>query len=167
MFKFFKKQAGFSILEVVVAFSVITMGMIGVSSLITQNIQVQYVNKDNLIAFQLAQEGLELARNKRDKNWLEGKDWLSDITPGKYIMDYTGYIKSVSGIEEAVLQQRDDVGKEGYYWYGENDLNTIFSRLITISQASPESFNVSCLVQWKDRGQTYQYSAETVLYNWR
>jgi type II secretory pathway pseudopilin PulG len=167
MLNFLKKQAGFSILEIVVAIFIITMGMVGVLSLITQNIQVQYINKNNLIASQLAQEGLELIRNKRDKNWLEGNDWISGITPGDYIADYTGYIGIVSGMEEAKLQERNDLGEEGYYWYNAEDSNTIFSRLITTSQTSSELLNVSCLIQWEDRGQTYQYVADTILYNWR
>ena len=166
MLNFLKKQTGFSILEIVVAIFIIVMGMVGVLSLITQNIQVQYINKNNLIASQLAQEGLELARNKRDKNWLEGNDWIFSITPGNYKMDYTGYIGIVSGIEETRLQQSNEVGREGYYWYG-GTVNTIFYRLITTSQASPASLTVSCLIQWADRGQTYQYVADTVLYNWK
>jgi type II secretory pathway pseudopilin PulG len=167
MLNFFKKQAGFSILEIVVAIFIIVMGMIGVLSLITQNIQVQYINKNNLIASQLAQEGLELARNKRDKNWKEGSDWISNISPGNYILDYTGYISSVSGIEDAKLRRRNDEGEDGYYWHNVGDPNTIFNRMIIISQTSIESLNVSCLVQWEDRGQTYEYVADTILYNWR
>lgn len=169
MLNFLKKQSGFSLLEIVVAIFIIVMGMVGVVSLITQNIQVQYINRNNLIASQLAQEGLELIRNKRDKNWLENNGWLSGITPGAYRVDYTGYISLVSSMEETRLQQRDDLGQEGYYWYNADDSNTIFNRMITTSQpeSSPELLNVSCLIQWKDRGQTYQYIADTVLYNWK
>ncbi|MDD5291290.1 MAG: prepilin-type N-terminal cleavage/methylation domain-containing protein [Patescibacteria group bacterium] len=164
---FFKKQSGFSILEIVVAFSIITIGLVGVLSLTTQNVQVEYVNKNNLVASQLAQEGLELTRNIRDNNWLSGNDWDNGITPGNYIVDYAGNITSVEGIEEAKLQQSNDAGEEDYYWHQAGDLDSLFSRLITITQTSSESLNVSCLVQWEDRGQTYQYVADTILYDWR
>ena len=164
---FLTKQSGFSILEIVVAFSIITIGLVGVLSLTTQNVQVEYINKNNLIASQLAQEGLELVRNIRDNNWLSGNNWDDGITPGAYILDYTGFINSVAGIEEARLQQRDDVGEEDYYWHQAGDPNSLFSRLITITQTSPELLNVSSLIQWEDRGQTYQYVADTVLYDWR
>lgn len=167
MLNFLKKQSGFSIMEIVVAIFIITMGLVGVLSLINQNIQVEYINKNNLIASQLAQEGLELVRNIRDNNWLAGSVWNYNIAPGSYIVDYTGYISSVSGIEGAKLQRRNDVGEEGYYWHNSGDPDTLFSRLITITQPSPELLNVFCLVQWQDRGQTYQYAADTVLYNWR
>lgn len=167
MFNFFKKKAGFSILEIVVSIFIIAMGMVGVLSLINQNIQAQYINKNRLIASQLAQEGIELVRNIRDKNWLEGSSWTDNIGPGNYILDYTGYIGGVSDIGEARLQRRNDVGEEGYYWYNPGDPDTIFSRLITTAQASPGLLDVSCLIEWQDRGQTYQYTVETVLYDWR
>jgi len=164
---FFKRQSGFSILEIVVAFSIITIGLVGVLSLTTQNIQVEYINKNNLIASQLAQEGLELIRNIRDNNWLSDNNWDYGIEPGNYIVDYTGDVNSVTGIGEARLQQRNDVGEEDYYWHEASDPNYLFSRLITIIQVSSESLNISCLIQWEDRGQTYQYVADTILYDWR
>ena len=162
-----KNNPGFSILEIVVAIFIITMGLVGVLSLITQNIQVEYINKNNLIASQLAQEGLELIRNIRDNNWLAGNDWDYGIEPDNYIVDYIGNISSVADIGEARLQQRDDVGEEGYYWHEASDPDSMFSRLITIAQASSELLNISCLIQWEDRGQTYKYVADTILYDWR
>ena len=57
-----KNSTGFSLLEVVVAILIITIGMIGVTSLVIQNIQTQYINKNILIASGLAQEGLEQLR---------------------------------------------------------------------------------------------------------
>ncbi|NCQ16134.1 hypothetical protein GW814_00575, partial [Candidatus Falkowbacteria bacterium] len=66
--KIFNNQ-GISILEVIVAILIITIGMIGVMSLVIQNVEAQYINKNILIASGLAQEGLELARNTRDLNW--------------------------------------------------------------------------------------------------
>ena len=160
-------RVGFSILEVVGALGIITIGLLGVTSLVIQNLQVQSVNRNYLVASMLAQEGLELIRNIRDNNWLSGNDWDYGIEPGSYIVDYTGYIGSVSGIGEARLKQRSDVGEEGYYWHGAGGLNSIFSRLITITQTSSELLNVSCLIQWEDREQTYQYQADTILYDWR
>jgi type II secretory pathway pseudopilin PulG len=87
-------KLGFSILEVVVAILIITIGMIGVSSLVIQNIQAQYINKNILVASGLAQEGLELVRNIRDLNWLKegndpANDWKRDIVgDGTYAIDY-------------------------------------------------------------------------------
>jgi len=161
----YNNKKGFSILEIIVALFVIAMGMIGVLSLIVQNVQAQYINKNSLVASQLAQEGLELVRNKRDKNWLNGQVWDSGLL-GSYRIDYTGTITNVS-----LASARLNKSQEGYYWHDEDgsDPNTIFSRLITASRldASADKLKVSCLIQWEERGQTHQYIADTVLYNWR
>ncbi|MDO8667516.1 MAG: hypothetical protein Q7K35_00250 [bacterium] len=87
----FYNNRGISIVEVIVATMIITMGMIGVSSLVIQNIQVQYINKNVLIASGLAQEGLELVRNTRDLNWLTPSNgWDQDISASSYVIDYGG-----------------------------------------------------------------------------
>lgn len=158
------RGAGFTILEIIVVVFIISMGLVGVLSLIIQNVQVQYFNKNNLIASQLAQECLELIRNIRDNNWLAGNDWDSGLVPENYyIVDYTGSLNSVAGISEAKLQLRDT----GFYWHDPSDPDTIFSRLITITQPSSELLNISCLVQWSEKSGVKEYVVDTILYDWR
>jgi len=161
-----KQKNGFSILEIITAIFIIVTGLVGIMSLVIQNIQIQYINKNNLIASQLAQEGLELIRNKRDNNWLNGIDWNDDLTAGYYINDYTRDINNVSGMEEARLQLKDDAGEE-LYLHDTDEPDSNFSRLITITESDTEHINVSCRIEWQDRGNTYNYVADTVLYNWR
>src|SRR3989338_10729475 len=84
-------NSGISILEVVVAILIITIGLVGFLSLVIQNIRVQYIDKNVLIASGLAQEGLELVRNVRDLNWLTpGNSWDQDIVGNSYTIDYGG-----------------------------------------------------------------------------
>ncbi len=157
---------GFSILEIITVIFIIATGLVGIMSLVVQNIQIQYVNKNNLIASQLAQEGLELIRNKRDNNWLNGIIWNDGLTAGNYVNDYTGYINSVSGMEEAKLQIKTNTGEE-FYLYDVSEPDSNFSRLITITESDTEHINVSCRIEWPDRGNIYNYVADTVLYDWR
>ncbi len=88
----FPNNSGISILEVVVAVMIISFGMVGVLSLVIQNVEAQYINKNVLMASGLAQEGLELVRNTRDFNWLTpGNSWNQDIVgDGTYTIDYGG-----------------------------------------------------------------------------
>lgn len=63
------KQA-FSIIEVMVIMSILSVSLVGFFALVQRNISVQKHNKNYLFASMLAQEGIEMARNYRDKNWL-------------------------------------------------------------------------------------------------
>ncbi|MDP3043010.1 MAG: prepilin-type N-terminal cleavage/methylation domain-containing protein [bacterium] len=165
-----KRQFGFSILEVIIAILIISIGMIGVLSLITQNIQVQYIGKNDLIASQLAQEGLELVRNIRDTNWLTaGNDWKtgagattnSDIVQdGDYAIDYSGAIIDINSIDNAGL----NIDAAGFYTHNAGAA-TAFYRLITVVD-NADYLDVECKVRWKERGRTHDYAVKTLLYNW-
>ena len=81
-FQFNSKQEGFSIIEVLFALSILAIGVVGLSSLLIQNIQIQNYTKNKLIASMLAQEGVELLRNIRDQNWIDDNDWREGTVSG-------------------------------------------------------------------------------------
>ena len=77
MFKFknnlFFARKGQGILEVVIAISVVVIGLVSIISLVVFNINVQSYNHNMLIASNLAREGIEVIRNIRDNNWLNSE----------------------------------------------------------------------------------------------
>lgn len=172
----FSKGKGFTIMEVLIVVFIVEMGLIGVLSLIIQNIQAQYVNRNTLIASQLAQEGIELVRNIRDNNWKNELSWKygagtgtnSDIIQDSaYSIDYLGILNTVDVDDPKAKLYIDG---NGYYRHYENPglaTPSVFSRLINISNETDDSIGVSCLVQWKEKTKTKQYMADTILYNWR
>ncbi|MFH1523315.1 MAG: hypothetical protein ABIE43_05905 [Patescibacteria group bacterium] len=160
---------GFSILEVIIAIFIITMGLIGVLSLIVQNVQVQYINKNNLIASQLAQEGLELTRNVRDKSWLDPSNpWV--FTGIAEPDDFKTFTIDFIGITDGVIisdAAAELIINNDFYVHGLGE-KTNFSRIIETTNDYTNSFiAVSSIVQWGERGQFHQYIADTVLYDWR
>jgi prepilin-type N-terminal cleavage/methylation domain-containing protein len=70
--RFSKKQKnvrkGFSIVEVLLAAAVLTVGLAAALGLIASSIRDMAENRDAVIASELAQEGVELIRNVRDNN---------------------------------------------------------------------------------------------------
>lgn len=167
--KIISNNLGISILEVVVAIMVITMGMIGVLSLVIQNVQAQYINKNVLIASGLAQEGLELVRNIRDLNWLTpGNVWNQNIVgDNTYTMDYGGLASikmAINSIDEAGA--RLYVDSNGLYTHTVTAAATNFYRLITVVDQG-NYLDIKCTIRWKDGTQNHNYAAETYLYNWR
>lgn len=168
--KIIKNNSGISILEVVVAMMIITMGMVGVLSLVIQNVEAQYINKNILMASGLAQEGLELVRNARDLNWLTpGNVWNQNIVgDGTYTMDYGGLASirmAINSLDEAGA--RLYINGNGLYTHtSSGNTPTNFYRLITVVD-NTTYLDVKCAIRWKDGTQNHNYTAETYLYNWR
>lgn len=151
-------------LEVIVALSIVTVGMLGVASLVTMNIQAQTVNRNRLIASMLAQEGLELVRNIRDTNWLDGSAWHDSLI-GTFTIDYDGTIDDlVNDISDPGA--RLNIDASGFYTHAAGD-TTPFRRLISVTDIDMESFAASSTVQWTDNKGTHSYVAETLFYNWK
>lgn len=163
-------QNGFTILEMIVVIFIISLAMIGVMSLVGQNIQAQYINKNDLIASQLAQEGLEIVRSVRDSNWKNNYPWDTNLDNGSYVWDYRGAIDMSNRLitdPQAKLYLRTGAPDNGFYWSGGSGIATNFSRIVTINNKTSTSTVVSCLVQWKEKGKTHNYKAETALYDWK
>lgn len=156
-------KKGFTLLELIVCVFIISLGLVGVLSLVVQNVRAQYLNKNVLIASQLAQEGLELTRNIRDTNWLSsGSSWNDGLTTGNYKIDYSNGLSAVSGINEAKLY----INASGFYDHVNTGTATIFKRLITTVEGA-NTITITCLIEWEERNATHKYSAQTILYNWR
>lgn len=64
----------FSLIEILIVIFVIAMGFMGVISMVKSFIVLNYANKNSLLAVVLAQNGMELTRNLRDTDWLNGFD---------------------------------------------------------------------------------------------
>jgi len=172
----YKNKNGFSVLEVTLALGVITMGLLGVFSLVLQNLQAQSINKNYLVASMLAQEGVELVRNTRDTNFLHndnGYNWKngnggspdSDIVKdGTYAINFNSDINDIP-------DNVDDNGARIYFDSGNGIYNhtggelTPYNRLITVVDRG-EYVEVHSNVQWKERGRKHNYEVVTNLYNW-
>jgi len=74
--------AGFTLLEGIIAITVISIGMIGALALALSNLSSAERNEKRIVAANLAREGIELVRNQRDSNWLKvdlNKDDLNSL----------------------------------------------------------------------------------------
>lgn len=80
-------------MEVIISVGIVSFAFVGIMSVFASNIRVEIVNRDRVTASYLAQEAVEIIRQKRDTNWFTGAAWdngiayqphqvLSMITPG-------------------------------------------------------------------------------------
>ncbi len=74
----------FTLIEIVVAIFIVTMGTVGAFSLIQRTIAFTVISSSRLVAANLAQEGIEIVRNTRDTNWLSGNLWDQGLSSGDW-----------------------------------------------------------------------------------
>lgn len=67
----YKKNSGFTLLEMLIALSVISVGVMAAFTLSIANLNTTKANYQRVLAANLAREGIEIVRNIRDSNWLK------------------------------------------------------------------------------------------------
>ena len=162
--KLFSKS--FTLLEVILAITILTTAAAGAFILIIQVISASAIVESKLIASYLAQEGIEIVKNIRDANWLQKNNWCENLDEGDWEADYTSSDLSISFGSGTYLY----IDANGFYCYSPSSNQTKFKRKITISKevAEPDRLKVSVEVQWEDRGKTHQHIiVQAYLYNWR
>ncbi|MFH1643260.1 MAG: prepilin-type N-terminal cleavage/methylation domain-containing protein [Patescibacteria group bacterium] len=132
----FKK--GFTMIEMIIALSVFSIGIIGVFSLISVTASSLDNISNQLIASYLAQEGMEIVRNIRDSNFLK-------INQGEAI-----------NWDDGLLSHTDSgLGADG-----------LFDRTIEITEVSSDVRKVCVTVSWTEKGRIYEVKAEENIFNW-
>jgi len=177
-------KSGFTLMEAIVAIFVITTGIVGVLSLVTQTISSATISKDKLIAAYLAQEGIEIVRNIRDTNWLEAETYvnswdegltgncLGDVdnceTSSGCIVDYNhSYGPSMEDPNLPVYTgQYLNIDAAGFYSYS-GGTQSKFQRKIVTESGGTDILRICTLVQWQEKGKPYSVPAQENLYNWK
>jgi len=152
---------GFTLIETIVAISLLTVGVVGSFSLMQKVTSFNSISSSQLVASYLAQEGIEIIRNIRDTNYLEGQTWDSGINAGTDArLDYRSQVfpDATCG---SYLQYT------GVYYACSADSSSKFRRQITVEKPASDKIVVSVEVSWSERGTAHQVSAETELRNWR
>jgi type II secretory pathway pseudopilin PulG len=127
-----EKNKSFTILEVLVAISIFTVGILAVWTLVQQPLAFSKNLSQKLIAVYLAQEGLEIVRNIRDTNLLNkcyknfNINWNDGLGEGDWEVQYDS--DSLSRYSDQTLNIED---RTGFYGYREGN-STNFKRKISI-----------------------------------
>jgi len=174
----------FTLLEVILAITVLTLAVGGSFVLISQTIASVSVVQSKLTASYLTQEGIEIIKNIRDNNWLKFQPWDQSLEGGDC---WEGDYQTLSPPDYPLLTscpfpyQYDNlrflgIDENGFYGYSYLSGNeTIFKRKITISDkvdlddppdGEIDKLKVSVEVLWKEKGKTQSITAQEYLYNW-
>jgi prepilin-type N-terminal cleavage/methylation domain-containing protein len=79
----FKSNRGFTLVEAMVAISILSMAVTGPLVIAQKGIGSAIYARDQITAFYLAQEAVEYVRNVRDSNRIAGTPWLSQFASCK------------------------------------------------------------------------------------
>ncbi len=158
-------EKGFTLIEVIIAIAVMTVGVLGIYSLVSRVIISTSLSVSQLTASYLAQEGLEFSRNMRDTNFLK-------MRQGEEIAWTEGLLSCAAGCEIdyndlafASYQDRFLKATGSFYAYDAGQ-DTKFKRKIIITQPSAIFLEVVVLVTWQERGNSREIQAAEKLYNW-
>ncbi len=174
-------KKGFTLIEVTIAISILTIAVGGSFALIQQTLVAASLNQSELVASYLMQEGIEITRNIRDNNWLEqrtvpGTSWDDGLAicqpPNCCEGDYKTDIPLPNSSSLTYLSNCDynnlrylDIDENGFYGYS-GATPTKFKRKISVTKVDNNTLQVSAEVQWSERGRTHSIKAQDYLYNW-
>jgi len=154
---------GFTLIEAMVALVLVTVAMGPVFILATSSVNVASRIEHNLTAANLTQEGVEVIRNIRDTNWLNGSAFDNNLSVGTWRVEWNtagGWLATVGS--NPVLKKDN-----GLYNYS-TGTDTLFRRTITIAKPNSGELTVISSVTWTERGNISRtVSAESHLFNWR
>ena len=166
---------GFTLMEVLVAIFLITVGLSATLTLITKTIAFSQIESSKLTAAYLAQEGLEIVKNIRDANYLEkhmGGDvywnWSNHLSSGSYSnFDYRSQTIPDPDCPGSNSLRFDST--TGFYiCCPSTDSDARFQRTITITITPDGNYKLKVLVDvlWTERGNPHHVTAEEELYDW-
>ncbi len=190
-------SAGFTLLEVVVAFAVILAALVGPVALVVRGLFDFSHIENKLVALNLAQEGMEAVRAVRENNILcqatnPGYHWLTDSngtgkitdSPQPRKIDAIGTDTVTCGpaalsnpkmnISGNCATENLTTDGSGYYTYGAAT-PTIFARCITVTQAlasedgipQDHMADIISRVTWQEQGLTRSTELRERLYKWQ
>ncbi len=167
---------GQSLIETTIALGVIITGLAGAITLIAYSLRSSGTSLDRMIALHLTWEGIEVAVNTRDSNYLAGNafdDGLDgggdqtaiaafDSATGTWAFDFT---PNAFAENTTILYQQGGLYRQATVQPAGNA--TVFRRLLILDASVPDQVRVVSTVQWKDGSNTRQVRSERVIYDWR
>lgn len=152
--------AGFSIIEILVAAGIISLALAGLAGLVNFTLQMQNLQKENLITTNLAVEAMEAAGAVRNGSWANISSLLFE-NPYHPVKDGSPLQWSlVSGAETINNFSRQIVFSQ-VFRDSDDDIVTNGGVL------DPNTKKITVNVSWTEHGNAYNVSLTSYLTNWR
>ena len=155
-------ERGFTLVEALVALFVLLLGVTPAFWLSSSSVNLAASVRNNLIAANLAQEGIEVTRAIRDRNWFVAlpQPFDTGLAAGTYQIQWDSDV--VAPYADAFL--KTDVN--GVYNYI-SGTDTLFKRKLIITKVSAVELQVQSEVSWRERSRDRIISVESHLFDWK
>ncbi|MFA5208610.1 MAG: type II secretion system protein [Candidatus Paceibacterota bacterium] len=159
----FKKEKGFTLLEMLISIMIITIAVLPIYQAVFKYTRNTQLERENFIASYLCQEGVEFIKNKRDTNWIQGLAWDDGLSicfgsgceGGPYGLsawaDRTIYIEAASGFYRYLTTPVA------------GDIQTSFKRKIVVSKPTADEMDITVTVYWGNKTMIVKEN----IFNWR
>ncbi len=162
---------GFTLVETLIAISVLLISIAGPLTVASRSLVASRYSRDQIVAFYLSQEAVELIRNKRDNNAISGSMWTTDLSScfssnGCKVDATDGSFSICTSGGCPVLNKHKTTG---FYSYsnGSNWDPSIFTRTINIEQINPDEIKISVDISWNTGAITKNFTIDENLFNWQ
>lgn len=169
-------KEGFTIVESLVAITILVVAVIGATSAVQSGLSSYIFSKDQIVAFYLAQEGFEQIKNIRDENHMTGNGWLSGLSESSSDPCYFGEACTVSPVESQAATRCPSVGNcpvirqdasTGFYGYNSSWTPTVYRRQIMLESISSHEIAATVTVSWNKGLITRQFKAKENIFDWQ
>ncbi len=169
-----QNKKGFTLVEVLVALSVITLGGLSVFAFLNQTLRSAKLSEDAIIVSNLAREGIELVRSMRDS----GNVNFDGLSVGNWIIDSNDNYSISVPADSADITNCSNCRlylNSQLYTHTPGGVTTKYKRMITLSDPTPD--HVICkggsdcervvTVRVARDGSSAVYTLVTYLTDWR
>ena len=163
---FNQPEKGFTLIETFVAVLILVFAVIGPLGLLSKAIADGNYAKNQVTAYYLAQEAVELFINQRDRNLEESpSDWSGAFDDCSQNNPCRVYFEGGLRIEPCIGDSCKLYIIDDRYTHEWSDDPSLFSRYIYLSEADDRKANLSVVVEWMNKTQPVNFTLNTQVFN--
>ena len=167
-----KNNQGLTLVEVLVAISILLMSVVMPMVIYSNSIVNARYAGEQITATFLAQEAIELVKYRVSTEFNNGDDWFNSLP--NCISGGMGNICTIEAPDGAVTECNSNCDTKLYlntdnlYTHSNTGTQTIYSRTVEFNQAPPETrAGISSTVTWNNGGETKSVTLQEYITKWR
>jgi hypothetical protein len=167
-------RRGQTLIEAMIALSILTVGFLGILTLLAQSLALNHTTAQETTATYLASEGIEISKNLVDHDVYEylagvpGYGWGACFgVGGSFQLDYTTKTCPLTPYNPSTHLNFNTTTHMYSYAGGVGTIETPYARLIRVTVPNANEIVVDSIVTWSSGGGgTQTIDLEDAFYNW-